>query len=267
MPSGADIAAAVAAKHAALVAALGELTDDELRAPSLLPDWDRLTVVCHIRYGAEAIDRLITAALAGEPALFYPGGRGAQRPATLAPAPGESARDVVESFAAHSAALDATLAGVTDWTVMSREPEGARDLGPMPIERLAILRLTEVEVHAADMNIGLDRWSDTFVDAALAMRFDRLALRLSNSPVPANEPRGRWLLRATDGEAWLVTADANGVASRPAAVDEPADGAIQASRRDLLALLLGRPFEGVVNYLGEDKGAFARSFKDVFPGP
>ncbi len=263
MPSGADIAAAVAAKHAALVDALRELTEDELHAPSSLPDWDRPTVICHIRYGAAAIDRLVTAALAGEPALFYPGGRDEQRPRTLVPAPGESPRDVVESFAANSAALDATLARVTDWALMSREPEGARDLGAMTIERLAILRLTEVEVHAADMNIGLDRWSDTFVDAALGMRFERLALRLSNSPVPATEPRGRWLLRATDGEAWLVAADANGVASRPAMGDEPADGVIDASRRDLLALLLGRPFEGDVNFDGD----FARSFKEVFPGP
>lgn len=266
MPRGPDITAAVAAKHAALVGALRELGDDELQADSLLPGWDRLTVLCHIRYGAEAIDHLITAALAGEPMLFYPGGRDQQRPGTLVPAPGESPRDVVASLAANSARLDATLARVNDWSVMSREPEDARDLGPMPIERLAILRLTEVEVHAADMNIGLDRWSDVFVEAALPMRIERLAIRLSNSPVSARRPNGTWLLRSTEGDAWVVVV-ADDVVSRPAQGGESVDGTIEASRRDLLALLLGRPFDGPVNYLGDDHGAFARSFKEAFPGP
>jgi hypothetical protein len=265
--SGAEIAAAVAAKHAAIGAALRGLSDHELQAASRLPDWNRLTVLCHIRYGADAINRLVSAARAGEPALFYPGGRAEQRPLTLVPAPGETPRDVVESFVANSAALDETLATVTDWSLMSREPEGVSDLGAMPIERLAILRLTEVEVHGTDMDIGVDRWSDTFVDAALSMRFDRLALRLSNSPVPTDRPNGTWLLRSTEGDAWLVSSSADGVMSRPATPDEPANGLIEATRRDLLALLLGRSFEGVVNYGGDDDGAFARRFKDAFPGP
>ncbi|MBA2608406.1 MAG: maleylpyruvate isomerase N-terminal domain-containing protein [Actinobacteria bacterium] len=267
MPSGADIVAAVAAKQTAVIRALRALTEDELRAPSSLPDWSRLTVVCHIRFGAEAINRLVTAALAGEPALFYPGGRDEQRPGTLVPAPGESPHDVVESLAANGGALDATLAAVTDWTVMSREPHGAADLGPMTVERLALLRLTEVEVHAADMQIGLDTWSDTFVDAALPMRFERLALPLSNSPVPTHRPTGTWLLRSTDGDAWFVVAGEGGVASRTARPDESADGVIEASRRNLLALLLGRSAEGVFTYTGADDGAFARGFKAAFPGP
>lgn len=267
MVTGAEIAEAVASKHTQLIAALRELDDEQLRAASSLPDWDRLTVVCHIRFGAEAINRLVTAAISGVPALFYPEGRDVQRPGTLVPAAGESPRDVVQSLADNSAALDAVLAGVTDWSTMSREPAGANDLGSMSIERLALLRLTEVEVHAADMNIGVDEWSDTFVRGALAMRVERIGLRLSNSPVPVDRPTGTWLLRATDGKAWLVTSSADGASSRPAAVDEPADGLVEASRRDLLALMLGRPFVGVVNFGGKDDGAFARGFKDAFPGP
>jgi uncharacterized protein (TIGR03083 family) len=262
-PSGAEIAAAVAAKHAALAAALRARTEHELLAPSRLPDWNRLTVVCHIRFGANAINRLVVAAQTGQAELFYPFGRGEQRPGTLVPEAHESPHDVVESLVANSKALDATLAAVRDWSVLSREPAGARDLGPMSIERLAVLRLTEVEVHAADMDIGLDEWSDTFVRSALPMRFERLALRLSNSPAPTSKPQGRWLLRATDGQAWLVGAGPDGVTSRSAAANEPADGAIDASSRDLLALLLGRPFQGDVTFDGE----FARSFTRAFPGP
>jgi len=260
--TGEAVAAAIATKHDQLLTALRGLSDDQLLAPSRLPDWNRLTVVCHIRFGAEAIDRLVTAALAGEAALFYPGGRAEQRPATLVPSPGEAPQDVVESLATTSAALDATLATVTDWSTMSREPDGIVDLGAMTIARLAILRLTEVEVHGADMNLGLDAWSDTFVGSALSMRLERLALRLSNKPVPDHRARGSWLLRATDGAAWLVTAG-DEVTSRPVQPGDQADGVIEATRRDLLALLLGRPFEATVSYDGE----FARAFKEAFPGP
>ena len=73
---------------------------------------------------------------------------------------------------------------------MSREPDGAVDLGPQTVERLAILRLTEVEVHAVDLNIGVEDVERHVRRLGLPMRFERLALRLSNSPVPEQRPRG-----------------------------------------------------------------------------
>src|SRR5690348_1934823 len=100
--SGSVIARAIAAGQRAITQALGNLDDAGLRAPTLLPGWDRLTVMCHLRYGAEAVNRLVRAGLAGEPALYYPEGRTEQRPGTLHPHPGESARGVVDSFTERS---------------------------------------------------------------------------------------------------------------------------------------------------------------------
>lgn len=42
---------------------------------------------------------------------------------------------------------------------------------------LAVLRLTEVEVHGFDLDIGCTPWSEVFVDVALPTRIRRLATR------------------------------------------------------------------------------------------
>ena len=88
MTAGPAIVRAIAAAQHALVDTLEPLADDALLAPSLLPGWDRLTVMCHIRYGGDAINRMVTAGLAGEPVLFYPGGRTRAAAGHVAPAPG-----------------------------------------------------------------------------------------------------------------------------------------------------------------------------------
>lgn len=265
--NGPAIAAAIAARQSDIVARCREMSDAELRAPSHLPGWDRLTVLCHIRYGGEAIDRMIRAALRDEPALFYPEGRLEQRPGTLLPRVGESPQDVVASFADASAELDATLAALAedDWDTEFREPDGTLDLGPQTVEQLATLRLTEVDVHSVDLDIGIAEWSDAFVDAGLPLRFERLATRLANQPPIDFAYQGTWLLRTDEGDAWSVTLDGEYSLVRATTYDARSRATITASRRDLLALLLGRPLLTEAVYAGDTE--FAAAFLEAFPGP
>ncbi|HUR77577.1 MAG TPA: maleylpyruvate isomerase N-terminal domain-containing protein [Acidimicrobiales bacterium] len=265
--TGPAIARAVVAGHDAIARALVDLDDDALRAPSLLPEWSRLTVLCHLRYGARAIDRMVRAAVNAEPALFYPEGRAQQRPGTLVPNAGESPRDVVASFVVDSAALDATLASLSDddWARELHEPEGAVDIGTQTVEQLAALRLTEVEVHGGDLLLGNDTWSDTFVEHGLPLRFERLAHRLANQPPIDFGLEGTWLLRTLDGEAWAITLAPDRAEVRAADYDTSSDATITASRRDMLAFLLGRPLETEVVYAGDVE--LAAAFRKVFPGP
>lgn len=95
------------------------------------------------------------------------------------------------------------------------------------------------------------------------MRSDRTR---ANHRSAARHLRGSWRLQATDGPAWIVTVDGHQVrsdAASPAA--EPATAVIEASRRDLLALLLGRPYEQPPRISGD--AAFAAAFGRALPGP
>ena len=69
-----DIAGAVRA-HVAVIAALRDLSDDQVRQPSVLPGWTVGHVATHIARNAEGHMRMLEAASRGEVGAMYPGGR------------------------------------------------------------------------------------------------------------------------------------------------------------------------------------------------
>jgi hypothetical protein len=233
----------------------------------MLPGWDLLTIACHLRYGARASRRMTEDALAGIPTAFYPLGRELERQGTLAPDPGEDPASVVASLQEESAELDDSWAALSlsDWQTEIEEPGGARDLGRIPIAQLALLRLTEVEVHGGDLGMGLEDWSDVFVSTALPVRIAWLATRRSNHKAVDPDVRGSWLLCGDEGSCWRVAVDDGRVTSGPVDRSACADCEIHASSRDLLATLLGRPTTGVVSLSGDL--SLARAFERAFPGP
>lgn len=242
-PTAADVCDQIERSTRSLVGVLRGATDAVLREDSLLPGWDRLTIVCHLRYGAVALLRMTDDALAGRTTAFYPEGRTAQRPGTLVARPGESSADVVDSLRRQSDALHERWKGLTpsDWGIEIREDADNVDLGDLSMGELAVLRLTEVEVHSTDLGLpDLGPWSETFVDAALRMRLDWLPRRRrSDRPTPSG--RRSWLLTPTDrGSTVLVTVDDLRITSTPAEPDTPADTVIAAPCRELLGMLLGR---------------------------
>ena len=172
----ADLAAAIARRTDEVVAALRSLDEPDLLAPSELPGWSRLTIACHLRYGATALAPMTDAVLADLPTSYYPGGRDRQRPGTLSPEPGETRAPSSRAWRRRSADLDARWAGLApdDWSRPVREPDDLPDLGTLTLAQLALLRLTEVEVHGTDLGLGLADWSADFVGTALPFRVDRL---------------------------------------------------------------------------------------------
>ena len=239
-----------------LVDALGRT---DLDAPSRLPGWSRLTIACHLRYGAEALTRMTRDALDGQPTAYYPEGRTTQRPSTLESRPGESPSDVVRSLRDASTALAGAWTDIDDWTIAVTEPTGNADLGPIALSYLPLMRLTEVEVHGTDVGIGLGPWSDTFVRAVLPWRLDWLNRRRPNAAAADTTVQRSWLLQATDGPTCqVVTVDGDSVRSASCtAADADADEAITGTSRELLALLLGRAPAGFA----------PDSFTRALPGP
>jgi maleylpyruvate isomerase len=243
------------------------LSVEALHSPSALPDWSRLTIACHLHYGAEALCRMTRSALAGEPVAYYPEGREGQRPGTLVPLPGEHPLAVVESLVRASEELHKVWSSLEPdaWNLDVVEPEENPDLGTLPLARLPLLRLTEVEVHGSDLGIGLNDWGELFVRLVLPMRLDWLnARRVNHRSVDANL-NGSWLLVATDGPTYRVSVNGANVESRPANPSSSARAVIKATSRDLLALLLGRPFHAAPVITGD--ASFGEAFSDAFPGP
>jgi hypothetical protein len=207
------------------------------------------------------------AGLSGERAAYYPQGRAGQRPQTLEPAPDEQAGDVVESLRALSAELDRTWNALDRdaWGLAVVEPDDNPDLGTVQLSDLPLVRLTEMEVHGSDLDLGLDDWSDLFVTTALPARLSRLRVRRTNHRPFDDTLEGSWLLVAVDGPAFVVSVQGGVVDSQPADRGQQATAVIEATGRDLLALLLGRPCHRAPTVRGDV--VFGRAFSAAFPGP
>ena len=238
-----------------------------MEAPSNLPDWSRLTIACHLRYGARASLRMTKESLAGVATSFYPMGRSSERPGTLNPGPGERPSGVVMSLGEESARLQDLWAGLSraDWGTEINEPEDNRDLGRTTLADLALLRLTEVEVHGSDLGLGLQDWSDVFVDAALPARIAWLATRRSNHRAVDPDLQGSWLLVAEDGPCWRISVTGDQVTIQGPDRILDADCEIRGSSRDLLSTLLGRTTTGSLSLSGNM--TLAQGFSRAFPGP
>ncbi len=262
---GAAISEAARSRTEDIANALGAL--GSLSNPTRLPEWTRLTVACHLRYGAIASYRMTHDILSDREASFYPGGRLVQRPGTLVPEPGEGDQQVVASLRQESTKLHDSWARLSEseWQTTAREPAANPDLGETTIAGLALLRLTEVEVHGSDLDLGLCDWSEVFVKSALPFRIGRLASPRSRDRAIVSGVQGSWTLVATDGPSWRVSVSGDEVTTE--LVDSPgrSDAVIEATSRDLLAILLGRPLvDGHTDRGGTDlAGEFARAF----PGP
>ncbi len=262
-----DVARRSSERTAHLIAVLRELDVDALVAPSRLPGWNRLTIVCHLRYGAAALLRMTVDTLDGRATSYYPLGRAGQRPATLEPAPGELPYDVVDDWAATAARLDALWSsiGPAGWAATVTEPIDNADLGEIPLARLALARLTEVDVHGVDLDVGFPDWSDLLVEVALPTRLGWLPTCRVNHRDVDGSVQGTWLLVADDFR-WIVSVDGGVVTSGPAgSVTDRPRATITGTRRDLLALLLGRPRRTALEIDGDVE--FGAGFERAFPGP
>jgi len=234
--------------------------------PSLLAGWTRLTVACHLRYGARACRRMTSESLERKETSFYPAGRATQRPGTLVAAEGESSSDVLASLLAQSRRLHELWSGLSpsQWQTRATEPAANPDLGAIPLGVLAVLRLTEVDVHGVDLDVGLSDWSELFVRVALPVRLAMLASRRRDPSLSNPGVEGSWKLIGDDGLCWVVSLRDGVVNSEPADPDATADAEIRSTSRDLIAMLLGRPRDpGVLSGNAE----LARSFTKAFPAP
>jgi maleylpyruvate isomerase len=141
--------------HRAVVATLQLLTDEQGRQPSRLPGWSVGHVATHIARNADGHVRMFDAAIRGEVAEMYPGGR-EQRTGDIEAGSGRPAAELLADVTATAAELETTWAAMPDEAWSGR---GITFAGETTMSDLVFIRWRETTVHHADL--GLDfSWSD-----------------------------------------------------------------------------------------------------------
>jgi maleylpyruvate isomerase len=158
-----------------LLQTAARLTDTDVRAPSLLPDWSRGHVLTHLARNADGGTRLLTWARTGVPAAEYPSM--AARAEEIEAGSGRTAeelltdvRESAERFAAQYRQLPPEA-----WQRTVRWTGGQEH----PAARAADSRLTEVLIHHVDLDAGYTpaQWPTDFVRFMLRLAVSALSKR------------------------------------------------------------------------------------------
>ncbi|MFC7341981.1 maleylpyruvate isomerase family mycothiol-dependent enzyme [Saccharopolyspora griseoalba] len=204
---------AVADGHRRLLEVTAPLTDEQVRAPSLLPGWSRGHVLAHLTDNARAFARVCALALRGELVDAHEGGQ-AERDAIIEGLATGNARAHRDGLARHIAALEAvwSQASPADWELPVRFRNGE-------LADVVRMRWREVWIHLVDLDLGVtaEEWTEEFSHHAIEFLLPRL-------------PEGV-ALRQTDGPArWSADGEISAVQ----------DVEITGRARDLAAWLSGR---------------------------
>ncbi|GAB3651067.1 DinB family protein [Glycomyces tarimensis] len=143
-----------------LVAAIGRLSEEEAREPSLLPGWTRGHVLTHVARNADALRNLLDWARTGRETPAYRNARA--RDADIEAGADRSVDDLRDDVAetAEAFAADADMLTDAAWQTEVRVMDG-------PLFRASLIlprRLAEVELHHTDLGVGYgaSEWTPTF---------------------------------------------------------------------------------------------------------
>lgn len=183
--------------HRQLLAGLAPLTDDDFRAPSLLPGYSRGHVVAHIANKVKAHVRVLEGPAASEVRQLHPDGYdpdlaaelGAKRPAA----------EIRSDLALCLGLLEATWEAFDDslWN-----QQGIMAAGPRSMVEILAHHLRNVEVHHVDLDIGHrpSNWPSILVEGELSKRLRSFPDRAEHAEIlawllgraPAPELTGPW---------------------------------------------------------------------------
>lgn len=132
--------------------AIGGLGEPELRAPSTLPGWSRAHVLAHIARNADGLRNLLTWANTGVETPMYVSPEA--READIEAGAGRGAADILADFVASAARFEEYAGGMPDdaWAREARNRQGAPVSGAV----VARMRLSELTIHLADLDLGYD---------------------------------------------------------------------------------------------------------------
>ena len=139
-----------AVAHQRLLGALENLTDNQCREGSLLPNWSRGHVLTHLARNADSHVNLLQAAVRGEVGEQYASAE--QRNGDIERGSTRSAEELVMDLRLSVYGLEAAWASANEkaWQGQGRNLSGR----VIEMSSLVFLRWREVEIHHADLNLG-----------------------------------------------------------------------------------------------------------------
>jgi maleylpyruvate isomerase len=147
--------AGAAKAHRAVVATIQNVTDAQVAQPSLLPGWTVGHVATHIARNAQGHLRMFDAAMRGEVAQMYPGGR-EQRSGDIEAGSRRRASEIIADVTTTASQLESA------WAAMPAAAWSGRGItftGEETMADLVFIRWRETAVHHADLGLGFS-WSD-----------------------------------------------------------------------------------------------------------
>lgn len=151
--------------------ALSDLSDDDMRAPSLLPGWTRGHVVTHLSRNADALGNLLRWAETGVERYMYESAE--QRDADIEAGAGRSAHELRVDA---SASAGRFVQAINELDVAHEDAPVSKMPGTpsFPAREVAVHRLVEVQVHHADLGTSFtpEDWEPGFADLLLTRVVD-----------------------------------------------------------------------------------------------
>ncbi|NUR61602.1 MAG: maleylpyruvate isomerase family mycothiol-dependent enzyme [Catenulispora sp.] len=217
-----------------LLTTASELTDEDLRGPSLCAGWTRGHVLTHIARNADGLANLLNTAATGKVTPMYEST--AKRNADIEAGSSRDAAallaDLLESAERFAQAYAAAVRADRWDTPVYRLP----DAEPYPAFKVPGKRLTELLIHHVDLDLDFTpaHWSDAFTDECFAATLERFQGHEGLAPL------------RLDAEEEDVVYGLN------AAADDASVLTVRGPKRALLAWLLGRASgDGLVAELPE----------------
>lgn len=192
-----DTIEACRTSHRLLLVGLAPLTDDDFRAPSLLPRYSRGHVVTHLANKSKAHVLIFGGPAAGEIRQLHPDGYDPDLAADLGAS--RSAAELRSDLAQCFGLLEATWEAFDDilW-----DRQGIMAAGARTMAEIVAHHLRNVEVHHVDLDIGHrpSDWPPILVEGELSKRLRSFPDRADHAEIlawllgraPAPELTGTW---------------------------------------------------------------------------
>jgi len=189
MPRPSETLLACAASHARLVADVANMSENNVREPSRLPNWSRAHLITHLARNADSFSWLVDGARLGERRQQYP--EVGMRDRDIAAGSTRSKSELYEDLALALEGLEVAWSKLGDdqWSIVQ---DGSR--GELVMSEIVFRRLREVEIHHVDLDVGYSAsdWPALYVEGELRRQLERLPGRADHTSLVA------WLVGRSD---------------------------------------------------------------------